>query len=203
MKINLFSILIAASMCATVCNAQSHPTREVKMPKETGLGVDTSDYSQKDKGFFAAGEATGGYSLESGKENIGFTDVTFVGGYRFNDFLRVGAGIGARRYFDSDDVRFMSHDWGMPLFIHARGNFIHNAYRDVVPFWSLDFGTTFPDGMMVRPTFGIRVGQPRSAFIAAVGYMGQNIRTFRIDNQVIAAKHKFYSFITLKIGYEF
>ena len=84
----------------------------------------------------------------------------------------------------------------MPLFLNLRGNFIPTGYRDVVPFWSIDFGTTFPDGVMFRPTLGIRVGQQRSAFTVALGYLGQHFKS-------LPDAPDFYSGITLKLGYEF
>lgn len=178
---------------------QSNPTREVKMPTERNLSSKQTDYQELDKGFFMAGELSGGWSLNSGKSNLGFTELDATGGYRFSEYLRVGIGIGARVYIDNKDVRNMSHNWGMPLFLNLRGNFIPTDYREVIPFWSIDAGTTFPDGAMIRPTVGIRVGAPRSAFVASIGYLGQNLRTCVKPDK----KHSFYSFITLKLGYEF
>lgn len=206
MKRLIISILAIAIVGMLAATAQSKPTRKVKMPTESNLGIGTNDYTTYETGFYAAGELSGGYSLNSGRDNLGFSDVTFVGGYRFGEYLRAGIGIGARLYVDAA-VRNMSHDWGMPLFINLRGNFIPTGYRDAVPFWSMDVGTTFPDGVMIRPAFGVRVGQKRSAFVASVGYMGQDIRTAKVVEsqgaQVGKAFRKFYSFITLRLGYEF
>jgi len=197
-KRHFLAILMAGILCISSF-AQSKPTREVKMPTERNLGINQTDYQNLETGFFMTGELSGGWSLNSGKSNLGFTELDATGGYRFSQFLRVGIGIGVRYYIDNKDVRRMSHDWGMPLFLNLRGNFIPDDYRDVVPFWSVDAGATFPDGAMFRPSVGIRVGSPRSAFVASVGYLGQNIRTLSINDK----KHSFYSFITLKLGYEF
>lgn len=194
----LMAFIAIASLTVTVYG-QSKPTREVKMPTERNLSAKQTDYQELNKGFFMAGELSGGWSLNSGKSNLGFTELDATGGYRFSEYLRVGVGIGARVYFDNKDIRNMSHKWGMPLFLNLRGNFIPTDYREVIPFWSIDAGTTFPDGAMIRPTVGIRVGAPRSAFIASIGYLGQNLRTCVTPDK----KHSFYSFITLKLGYEF
>ena len=95
----------------------------------------------------------------------------------------------------------MDHAWGLPLFLNVRGNIIPTDYYDVIPYWSMDIGTTFPDGFMIRPSIGIRVGQPRSAFLLSVAYVGQQIREFApVGN---GTEHNFKSFISLRLGYEF
>lgn len=196
-------IAMAMAVCAAwPVAAQQNPTyetRTVNIPSEKNLGVHQTDFAAQEQGFFCAGEASYGYSLTHHRSGIQYGEVDVTMGYRFGDMLRVGAGIGARNYFEAKG-RAMSHDWGMPLFVHARGNFMGNGYRNVVPFWSFDLGATMPDGVMVRPTVGIRVGQPRSAFVASIGYMGQQIREHKTIQTV---NHPFVSFITLKIGYEF
>lgn len=201
MKLRILSLaLIIAS--ALGCSAQE--LRDVKIPTESNLGVKHLDYLQFEKGFFCSAEASGAYSFRNKRKNLGFTEVDFVGGYRFSDYLRVGIGLGARRYFNSSGVRYMTHNWGLPLFLNLRGNFIPNAYRNYVPYWSVDCGTTFPDGVFIRPNVGIRIGQARSAFVASLGWLGQNIRVSKFRNVgTLKANSCFYSFINLKLGYEF
>ena len=200
----LFLLIAVVCFANCILFAQSQPTRVVNMPTETGLGVQVKDYRQMQTGFFAAAEIVGGYSLEIGKKNVGFTELDLVGGYRFCDYLRVGLGLGGRYYYGSRSLT--THEWGLPLFVNLRGNFIPNDYYNVVPFWSFDMGTTFPDGFMIRPNIGMRIGQPRSAFVATIGYMGQTLRIHKKGEapQIFDGRErKFYNFITLKIGYEF
>lgn len=191
--------MVATMMFGCVAFAQNANGRQIRMPSEGAMNVSQNDYTSYEKGFFMSGELSGGYSLNSGKENMGFTEIDATGGYRFSEFLRAGIGLGARVYIGANNARYVAHKWGLPLYINLRGNFIPMAYRNAVPFWSVDAGTTFPDGVMVRPTVGVRIGQNRSAFIASIGYLGQNIRVLHEMN----VKHDFYSFITLKLGYEF
>lgn len=202
MKKLIVTAIMTLLLGAGVGMAQSRPTREVKMPTEGNLGINAKQYDLYQTGFFAAAEASGGYSLEIGgsKKNLGFTEIDFTGGYRVNDFLRAGIGLGARYYVGAGNLK--QHDWGLPLFMNVRGNFIPNDYYNVVPFWSFDIGGTFPDGFMIRPTVGIRIGQPRSACVISIGYLGQNLRV-RNDNNPGFFTHKYYNFITLKVGYEF
>lgn len=181
---------------ALFASAQQSTTRNVVIPQESNLGVNQKDYTEQSTGFFCVAQLTSAYTLNSNIDKFGFSSIEAIGGYRFSDYFRAGIGLGARYYYNEGDIRHMNHHLGMPLFLDLRGNFIPNAYRDVVPFWSLDLGTTFPDGLMVRPSIGIRVGQPRSAFIVSLGYIGQKIRTCT-DND------NFASGITLNLGYEF
>lgn len=181
----------------------THQQREVVIPTERGLGVHTTDFASQTQGFFCAAETSYGYSISHHKSGIQFGELDVTIGYRFGDFLRVGAGLGARNYFEHPN-RALSHNWGMPMFVNARGNFMGNGYRTVVPFWSYDLGTTFPDGFMLRPTVGIRVGQPRSAFVVSIGYLGQQIRQHNTpEDGTLQVDHPFVSFLTIKLGYEF
>lgn len=177
---------------------------DVRMPHEGNLGVKLHDYAKYDRGFFCAGEFSGAYSPSASEKSLTFTELDFVGGYRFNEYIRTGLGLGARWYINPGNYRAMNHDWGMALFVNARGNMIPNEYHDVVPFWSVDFGGVFPDGVMFRPAVGIRVGQQRSAFIVSLGYVLQQIRTYKNPSEGnFDIDHKARSFMTLKLGYEF
>lgn len=194
-KICLLTAVLLGAAVSAVC--QSKPTRDVTLPTDRGLAPAIVDYQDMDRGFFATGEVSGAVTVEPHRSAIGFTELDAIGGYRFSEFLRAGIGIGARSYFSHPD-----HTWALPLFVDLRGNFIPTRYRDVVPFWSFDIGTTFPDGFMFRPTVGIRVGQQRSAFTASFGYLGQTLRTGR-EPESRNALRRYYSFLTLKLGYEF
>ena len=96
--------------------------------------------------------------------NFGYTEIDAVAGYRFNEYVRVGLGLGARYYFDNNKVRSTLSEWAFPIFLNVRGNFIPTRYRDVVPYYSFDIGVTVRDGFMLRPTVGLRVGRERSAW---------------------------------------
>ena len=130
--------------------------------------------------------------------NAGFGSVA---GYRFNEYVRVGLGLGARYYFDNNKVRSTLSEWAFPIFLNVRGNFIPTRYRDVVPYYSFDIGGTVRDGFMLRPTVGLRVGRERSAFLVGLGYVGQDLSTYSRDN--LRKTRRFVNFITLKLGYEF
>lgn len=178
----------------------------VVTPKTNG-NTSYHDYSTYDKGFWGTIEATGGYSCRLGGRNIPMAEIDITGGYRFNEFFRVGIGIGSRYYINSDKLRYSSKDWAFPIYANVRGNFIPTEHRNVVPYYSLDIGAVVHDGFMVRPTLGIRIGQQRSAFLLGISYIGQNIRSY--DNVVSelgitkTRKNRFTSFVALRVGYEF
>lgn len=194
MKKFITFLLLSVSLIAS---AQQSQQRDVKMPTESNLGEKFTDYTKLNSGFFCVAQVSTAYTLNPSPRSFGFSDVSGIAGYRFNQYLRAGVGIGARYYYSVGDYRNMSHKFGLPLFLDLRGNFIPDAYRDVVPFWSIDLGATFPDGVMFRPSVGIRVGEPRSAFVLSLGYVGQKIRTFSGE------KKDFTSGISLSLGYEF
>lgn len=191
-------LLIACACAAAVLGVSAQ--NAVTMPTEGTEHRLQKDYQAQNTGFYMAGEASGAYSLNGGK-HVSFTELDATGGYRFSEYLRAGIGIGARYYFNAAEVRRHHGKWGMPLYVNLRGNFIPTEERNVVPFWSVDLGATFPDGVMVRPTVGIRVGQPRNAFVASIGYVGQSLKV--CPEKLNGKQNKLYNFITIKVGYEF
>lgn len=174
-----------------------------------------TDYNANESGFWCAVDLMGGYTFRGdagGAENAVPVEFDAVGGYRFNEYLKVGLGLGARYYINSNHLRYRSMEWAMPLFVNLRGNFIPLQERRVTPFWSMDAGVAFGDGFMARPTIGLRFGDfRRSAFTLALGYQGQQMSTRHLDIADIdgvevpvpCKKREWVSGIVLKIGYEF
>lgn len=157
-----------------------------------------------DKGFWIAGEVTGGYSWRLNNSNLGFTDLTAVGGYRFNEYLKLGVGFGGRYYFNNDAVRNSSLKWSFPLFANVRGNLIASRFRTITPYYSFSIGGAIKDGFMIRPTIGMRIGENRSAMLLALAYMGQNINSYKFNTLGVKYDYqRFISFICVSIGYEF
>lgn len=193
--------LAAAAMIAAGAMAQENT---VKRLPDVDTRYEQKEYTENNTGFWAAVEASGAYSCRLFNSNFSLAEVSAVFGYRFNDYLRLGIGIGGRYYFDNSKVRHTSSEWAFPLFANVRGNFLPTQYRNVVPYYSMDLGGTIRDGMMVRPTLGLRFGQSRSAFLLGVGYLGQDLKSFTFNEKgQKESKRKFVSFVTLKVGYEF
>lgn len=161
------------------------------------------DAMSRDSGFWWGVESVTGYACNLYDTNLGFEEIDAVAGYRFNSYVLIGAGLGARWYWD-DRVRYRNSAWSMPIFFNVRGSMIPHAYRTVVPVYSLDIGGSIRDGFMLRPAIGMRIGGLRSAFNILLAYTGQNnvIATCLTDGS-IGRRNKFTSFLTLKLGYEF
>lgn len=191
--------LFIATLALTSFIASAQQNEIKRLPK-----VDTTsaykEYDTNATGFWIAAEASAGYSCRLQGSNISFAEVDVTAGYRFNDFLRLGLGIGSRRYFDNHSLRAESIKWSFPLYANVRGNIIPSQYRSVVPYYSVDAGVAIHDGFMFRPVLGLRIGRERSAFLVGVGYLGQNIRVF---DSATHKTNKFLSFATLRLGYEF
>ncbi len=161
------------------------------------------EYSEYEKGFWFAVETQGGYSCHFKSGNVAMWELDIIGGYRFNEFLRVGLGLGSRYYFNNHKVRYSDIKWSFPIYLNIRGNIIPSESRTVVPYYSFDIGGAIRDGFMFRPTIGIRVGSPRSAFLVGLSYMGQSLKSYKTDDNKIVPDREYNSFVTIKIGYEF
>jgi len=157
-----------------------------------------TDYSEFNSGFWVSIEIGEALSCNIKGGNYTFTELDVIGGYRLNEYLRFGIGLGAR-YYNNNKFRFSDIAWGMPIYATTRGNIIPSEYRNVVPYYSFDIGASIRDGFMLKPGIGLRIGQNRNAFLINLSYLGQNI--ISIENNL--RKNKFTSFVMLKIGYEF
>ena len=178
---------------AAVCHAQD---RVIKMP-EAPKQAKYTEFSLKDKGYWWSADMTIGPSIVFHERNLVTTGINFVSGYRFDDYLRLGIGIGAQYHaVNNDAIRDTDIRWTMPIFLNARGNFISQEVREIVPFWSVDLGGVIRDGFMFTPSIGARIGEQRSAFLISAGY---SLRTINAKE----GYDKTRSYIVLKIGYEF
>jgi len=204
-------LLLAIAIIAFSASAQDeNPTyqkRDVNMPTEHMTSPSDHNYSQQDKGFWFSVEATGGYSANVSKQmdNTAFAEMDFYVGYRTSEFFRVGMGLGGRYYFNPGILRRKSHNWAIPIMINVRGNIIPQDYRTVVPYYSVDVGSTVTDGFLLRPTLGIRCGERRSAFLLGVSYMLQVMSGYESKYEPGNHNEKTLntSFFGLRIGYEF
>ena len=181
----------------------SYPLVEVNKisysePKTPSISPTSSlnDYATFDRGFWMSVQYMGAYSLFLTEHCTPWTELNIVGGYRFNQYLKVGIGFGARYYFENSKLRNRNNEWSFPIFATVRGNIISDEYRTVVPYYSVEIGGTIRDGFMWRPTFGLRIGQSRSAFLVGLNYTGQNLP---YKNNI----NRYVSSIGLSVGYEF
>lgn len=193
MKKEIIALVAALAIAGfSALTAQNHN------PKLPPVGKDPSltNYSTNQTGFWAAAQLSGAYSAFLGKHNTPAVELDAVGGYRFSQWLRVGVGIGARYYIENSKLRSNKVKWAMPLYVNARGNFMDDTYRTVVPYWSFDLGGTVRDSYMIRPTLGLRIGQARSAFLVGVTYTAQRMKYVVGDNRTV-------SMVGLTLGYEY
>lgn len=188
-RIALFIVMLSALVSA---NAQY---RDVTLPdKAQQKGY--RDYNSKDNGFWCAIELDGGSSIMVHSPNMQYAGLSFTGGYRVNEYLRIGAGLGGRIYVNNADVRDTDNKFGIPIFANVRGNFISAYDRDGVPFWSLNIGGITNEGFFASPTIGYSFGGLRNNFQIGLNY---TITSFKDCTKTDMA----YSYFGLKIGYEF
>lgn len=161
------------------------------------------NFDDVEKGYWYAVEGSYGQAIFRGKSE-GYTQLSFTNGYRLNEYLRFGGGVGARWYVVNNSKRHASNDWSFPVFVSARGNVVSQNVLRVVPYWSFDTGVAINDGFFFSPTFGARFGGKRSNLLLALSYVGQNIKFDRLKEAYIkGTETKYVNFLSFKIGYEF
>jgi len=195
------TLLLFALAASLMLSAQNN--RNYRLPDE-GNTTAHHDYSTFDRGFWIAPEFTGGIYCDFGMDKMPVPlELDVTGGYRFNEYLKVGIGFGARYYINNDYVRARSIEWSFPVYANVRGNFISSEYRQVVPYYCVDLGGAIRDGFMWRPTVGLRIGENRSAFLVGLSYMGQCLKRYDKKSKDGINDSKYASFLMLRLGYEF
>lgn len=178
-------------MYAIIGQAQE---RIIKMPETPKLS-NYSEFLLRKSGYWCSADLTIGPSLAFRRRNLLTAGINFVNGYRFDDYLRVGIGVGVQYHVANNNaIRNTDIKWTMPIYLNARGNFVSQDLREIVPFWSVDVGGVIRDGFMFTPSIGVRIGEQRSAFLVGLGY---SMRT--ID----AIDTKTRNYIVFKLGYEY
>ena len=188
-KLFLSLLLIGATMSV---NAQYRDVKLPDAPKQTNY----RNYEAEDKGFWCAVELEGGSSVMVHEPNMPYVNLSWTGGYRVSEYLRLGAGLGVRYYANHAEVRDTDNKFGVPIFANVRGNFISAYDRDGVPFWSLNIGGITNEGFFASPTFGYSFGGLRNNFQIGINYTITNFKNCE-KNDVA------YSYFGVKLGYEF
>lgn len=169
---------------------------DIRLPQKTNR-PQYVNYSEQEKGFWCAVEVDAGSSVDIHEKNMQVIGGSFTGGYRFSEYVRVGLGLGGRCYVNNNDVRRSETSlFTLPIFANARGNFVSQDNRDIVPYWSFNIGGIVWDGFFFSPTIGLRFGEQRDSWLLGLSYSFNTVNAFH------GAK-KEANFLMLKIGYEF
>lgn len=187
-------------MMTTAVFAQENQVNRIPT---VGKDPTQTNYVTLDRGLWFSAEALGGYSCYLHGHNMGLVEVDVTAGYRFNEYLKVGLGLGGRYYISQQNLRRHDDKWGMPIFATVRGNIIPGKYRHTVPYWGVEAGASIRDGFFFRPTIGMRIGELREAFTLGLSYMGQNIATYKGEGPLPVKGDRFTNFVCVRLGYEF
>lgn len=188
-------IFLFLALALTVC----YPTKaqdNIKLPERPKNRTNYTDYSVKVTGYWTAVELNGGSTTMFNRKNIQPIEIRWINGYRFNEFLKAGIGVGGKYFINNDKVRSSSIPWTFPVFLDLRGNIISQQDRGAVPYWSLDAGAEIRGGFYFSPTLGYRIGEPRNSFLIGITYSLSTQDTWKKDNENIHS-------VSLKLGYEF
>ena len=184
--------LIIISLALAVMNAFGQE-RHIVMPERPADGY---NIAEKGIGYWCAIEAIGGSTVMDNMKNVAMVAATFTSGYRFNQYVKVGAGLGVLYYPNNKNVRRRDSHFSIPLFLNVRGNMLSDEMRRTVPFWSVNLGTSIPDGFFFTPAVGLRIGEKRSAFLISLAYTIRHMDSY-------PENVNYYSGALLKLGYEF
>lgn len=186
-----FVTIIALATLYHVVSAQERVIRIPEPPRRQ------MNIAEEDGGsFWCAIDAGGGSTAMENKKNVAMLVLTYTGGYRLNQYMKIGAGLGVLYYPNSSNVRDTKNHLAMPLFLNVRGNLLSEDIRRTVPYWSLNIGTGIPDGFFLTPSVGLRVGEKRNAFLVSIGYTLRHLKAYPELTEN-------YSGALLKLGYEF
>ena len=188
MKKCLILILLAITLGKTYGQ-----DRHITMPEQPAV---IPNIEEIDKGYWCAIEIGGGSTVMDNMKNVAMVAASFTNGYRFSQFLKVGAGVGVLYYPNNKNVRQSANHFSVPIFLNARGNALPDDTRMTVPFWSVNVGTSVSDGFFLTPAVGLRIGEKRSAFLLSVAYTLRHLDSYPENVNT-------YSGALLKLGYEF
>ncbi|MCD8290912.1 MAG: hypothetical protein LUC91_05360 [Prevotella sp.] len=183
--------LLSFVFCATIIYAQ-----EVRLPELPKNRTHYTDYNIKESGYWTTITANVTTTLRFNHKNMQNIGADWINGYRFNEFLRVGIGLGLRYYINNDHVRSSDVAWTFPIFADIRGNIISQQDRGAVPYWSVDLGGEVRGGIYFSPTIGYRFGTQRGSFLVGISYTLQQSDTWKKSDEC-------YSGVSIKLGYEF
>lgn len=170
-------------------------TKNVILP-ERPKGHSYNDYSMQDKGFWCAIEAEGSSSIMASSTNMQCAALSFTGGYRISEYLKVGVGLGVKAYVNHSELRHSDNKFVIPIVANVRGNFLSAYDRGYSPYWSLNIGGAPNDGFILNPTIGYSFGGLRNNFLVGISYTLSNIEDYKSSNRM-------YSYMGIKLGYEF
>lgn len=176
-------------------------TRKAPEVPSVGHDANLTRVRSMEHGFWCAFEVGAGSSVRVNHTNRMYGEGDFVFGYRGSQYARIGIGVGYRYYFNQvPDFRDSRVNWAIPLYFNLRGNLLGHAYRSIVPYYSIDLGGAFRDGLMARPAIGFKFGVDRSSFLVSLNYTAQQLPLINKDGE---RKRQVLSFLGLKLGYEF
>lgn len=195
-------IALLSLLLLPVSSLMAQDNQEVVLPQRPHR-AQYVDHTQSQTGFWCAAELEGGSTVMLEHSNMQAAQFTYIGGYRLNEYFRVGVGIGVKYYFNNNSKRRGSaNSCTFPLYANFRGNFLSQADRSMVPYWSVNLGTVLKDGFYLSPSVGLRFGEQRNSWLLGISYSLNHINTSKLQSPP-AKCLRTTSSLSLHVGYEF
>ena len=211
---NLSKILVIAVFTANAAfsNARQYsPIAEIEGAAKANVPEKGLHAIRRDtnSGYLLMGEMTYGIAVDSFKTD--FVKLSLINGYRFNPFLSLGLGAGAKLFLVEGDL-----DLVIPLYLDARVNFTEHR---ITPYLSFDIGYSidiifYSDDkgnhilseavdLLINPAAGVRFKiTNRSAINVGIGCEMQSMRfyTNKLHTEKAAGNS---TCITINAGFSF
>ena len=156
------TLLMTLALCMLMTSLQA---QEIRMPEKPQTKPYVH-YSDNNRGVWVGAGAGCYLSQRNGVSLIGVGGEV-VCGYRFNEFLKIGAGVAPIFFVNTTDSSV-----SVPLFLDVRGNFLPQEPRMFSPYWSFDLGYDLKmEAFVISPTLGLKFGALRNTFLLGLSYM--------------------------------
>jgi len=193
-KIIYFGAFLLAGISAF---AQQH--RDITLPEEP-IRAKYVDYTNNQAGWWCAVQANGGIAATNEAAYSIIAQLDIINGYRFSEFFKIGIGFSPRFYFPQPgfpvtDTPRILNVYSVPVYLDVRGNFISQEDRAFAPYWNIDVGYAYGEGLFLSPCVGMRFGGIRNNFIVGISYTVQD----HYGGDFRGLLHIF----GLRVGYEF
>jgi len=182
-----YLILIILLADASLSNAGQYFPK-VEDETENGVTESAKGYNgffnrNPGSGYLIMGEIVYGIAVDSFKTD--FIKFSFINGYRFNSFLSLGFGAGAKIFLYEDDP-----DLGNPLFLDIRVSFMDQRFSPYLALgigYAIDVGYDSVDDhkyyffeagdILMNPTAGVKYNiTDRTAVNIGIGFEMQSMR---------------------------
>ncbi len=188
--------LLLVCLLVLGCTWSTAQTDSIRMPERPTKKALVPELSHQKSGYWCTAEFSAGSTAMMNQHNSPYIGASFSNGYRLNEYLKLGVGIGCNWWVLNSHIRESDISLTLPLYACARGNFLPDILTSSAPYWDIKVGSAVGDGFFFSPSIGMRFGESRSAFTVSVGYAYRDVKRISDHKSIMHCAE-------LHLGYEF